>query len=301
MNRLPNSIPRLRAELLRFRTLAVAQALTLRSESPCCLHRSLFGFPFIIDVSASATHALLWLEGERLIAERFLLRSLLRPGMNVVDVGANIGYYLLLFESVIGPTGHVLLIEPSPENLPQIRRALEINSFTNTRLEAIAVGAHEGLVGLRSGINSGVAELQQASYQVPIRPLDAVVRDSVDFIKIDVEGFELDVLKGASGVLQHDRPTMFLEVHPHILGRFGTSLAAVIAEVSRYYPDFEIHYVPLAAQSLKTKLAERYLNRDQLRRANDVNDFLLNFATYTGSSDSTFWIVGRAPDELPPG
>lgn len=291
--RLPDSILRLRAELFRFRTLSVAEALKRRSQSPCPFLRHLFGYLFQVDVAASTTHALLWLEGERLIGERCLLRSLLQPGMTVCDVGANIGYYLLLFESVIGPTGQVLLIEPSPENLPQIRRTVDLNGFTNTRLEAIAVGMREGFVGLRSGINSGVADLEQAAYQVPIRPLDAVAPERVDFIKIDVEGYELEVLRGAAAVLERDRPSLFLEVHPHILGRFGTDMAELITEVTRFYPQFEIHYLPVTAGRLPVKIAERYFGRDPVRRADDVPAFLDNIPAYTGSAESTFWIVAR--------
>lgn len=286
---------RLRAELLRFRTLSVAQRLRLGRRSHRVLRRRLFGYPFQIDVSASDTHALLWLEGERLIAERFLVRSLLRPGMTVVDVGANIGYYLLLFESVIGPSGHVLLIEPSPENLPQLRRTMVINGFANASLEAIAIGAQEGVVGLRSGINSGVAAVDEAPYQVPIRPLDAVAPDRVDVIKIDVEGFELDVLRGAAAVLERDRPSLFLEVHPHILARFGTDMAALMDEVRRFYLEFEIYYLPLPGNSLLSKIAERYLGCDAVCRAENVENFLANIPSYTGSEGSTFWIVARSP------
>lgn len=287
------SLARAWASVWRFRALALAQALRERLPASHWKHRQLFGYEFHVDIAASNTHALLWLEGERLIAERFLLRSLLSPGMHVVDVGANLGYYLLLILRSIGPSGSVCLIEPSPENLPHFHKQIAANGFHNVVLHPVAVGEAEGTVGLRSGINSGVTAENAGAYQVPIKPLDAVTPDRVDALKIDVEGFELDVLRGAAHVLQRDQPILFLEVHPHILPRFGTNLNELLAEVKRHYDDFDLYYLPATSSSLIDKLSERYGWRDSVIKAHDVNAFLANSASFVGSEDHTFWLVAR--------
>ena len=279
------------AKIWRFRTLAVAEKLRKRLPGSHWRQRQLFGYQFNLDLSASNTHALLWLEGERMIAERFLLRLLLKPGMSVVDVGANLGYYLLFFESVIGVAGHVCLIEPSPENLSHLEKNIEANHFGNVALHPIAVGQKEGVIGLRSGINSGVTGIEQGAYKVPIKPLDAVVDRKVDFIKIDVEGFELDVLRGAASVLHRDRPILFLEVHPHILPRFGATVDDIQTELRKYYSTFDIFYLLATPSGINTKIAERYFNCDAVIKAENNDAFLENSSSFVGSDEHTFWIV----------
>src|SRR5712691_9204706 len=88
-------LARLRASLWRFRTLPYSQALFAEAPCPYVLERSLFGFRLLVDASRSSAQRLLYLEGERFLLERPLLASLARPGSRVVDVGANIGYYML--------------------------------------------------------------------------------------------------------------------------------------------------------------------------------------------------------------
>jgi FkbM family methyltransferase len=72
---------------------------------------------------------LLYLEGERSIAERYLIRGLLSPGMRVVDVGVNIGNYLLMFERGMGPSWKIVCITPSPWNLPGLKENIRSNGF----------------------------------------------------------------------------------------------------------------------------------------------------------------------------
>src|SRR3989338_4168931 len=202
--------------LFRFKTLARVKRIFSSVESPCFIRRSLFNYELCLDVSRSVTHQLLFLEGERFIHERFLLSKLLKPGMRVVDVGANIGYYLLLFEKYIGSEGEVICIEPSVENLPELKKNIEINRFVNVKLFDVAIGMDDGTTGLRVGINSGVVEKNQGSYQVALRKLDSLVTDKVDFLKIDVEGYEGQALKGAQEIIIRDTPLLLLEMHPGI-------------------------------------------------------------------------------------
>ena len=202
--------------LFRFKTLARVKRIFSSVESPCFIRRSLFNYKFCLDVSRSVTHQLLFLEGERFIHERFLLSKLLKPGMRVVDIGANIGYYLLLFEKYIGSEGEVICIEPSVENLSELKKNIEINRFVNVKLFDVAIGMDDGTTGLRVGINSGVVEKNQGSYQVALRKLDSLVTDKVDFLKIDVEGYEGQALKGAQEIIIRDTPLLLLEMHPGI-------------------------------------------------------------------------------------
>jgi hypothetical protein len=105
----------------RFSTLPRAQRLFHDIEPGTLLERGLFGHRFVCDVSRTGPQKLLYLIAERYVPEASLVRSFLAPGMNVVDVGANIGYYTLMFAQVVGPEGRIITIEPSPENLPELR------------------------------------------------------------------------------------------------------------------------------------------------------------------------------------
>lgn len=254
-------LARLRAFCLRVRTLPFAERFFARVPAPCVLERPLFGFPLLLDVSRSQAQRLLYLEGPRYIAERGLLRGLLRPGLRIVDVGANIGYYLLLWQSGIGASGAVQCIEPEPDNLVELRRNVERNAFENVEVLAAAVGSAEGTVSIRAGINSGVDPA--GAIGVRLVRLDAVVRGRVDLIKIDVEGYEGEVLAGARATLERDRPILFLEIHPWLLYA-GHTVASILGALRALYPRIE-GYEAAEGGSALAKAARRYGLAPELR------------------------------------
>ena len=141
--------------------------------------------------------------------QAFLLRFL-EPRMTVLDIGAHHGLYTLLASKKVGSQGHVVAFEPSPRELNRLRWHLRINRCRNVRVEPYALGRKEDLADLyvctvhETGCNSlrppNVAE-PLSKVQVPVKVLDHYVEGTalktVDFVKLDVEGGELDVLKGA--------------------------------------------------------------------------------------------------------
>jgi FkbM family methyltransferase len=277
----------------RFRTLRRAMHGFAGVPAGTLIRRRLFGYQIELDVSRSSAQQLLLLEGERFIDERFLLRKLLRPGMTVVDVGANIGYYLLLAEQAVGTDGRVICIEPSSENLPELRRNIEINALANVCLYAIALGDHEGETGLQTGINSGIIDGRGGTYTVPLRRLDQVVAERVDFLKIDVEGYEGQVLAGAEDLLATQKPTLFLELHPHIVGRFGFSTSGILADLKRHYAHITLYENQAAAsQSIIDKIAIRYFGRDRMCVISNPSAYVERYDR--GDQEHTFWAVCTA-------
>ena len=91
----------------RFSALPRAERFFRDAECGTLLERNLFGHRFVCDVSRVGPQKLLYLIGERYVPEAKLIRSLLVPGMRVIDVGANIGYYALMFAQAVGPAGHI--------------------------------------------------------------------------------------------------------------------------------------------------------------------------------------------------
>jgi FkbM family methyltransferase len=277
---------------VRFRSLWLC-ARVFRDVLPgTILTRKLFGYHLSLDVSRSTAQQLLYLEGERLIEERSLVQRLLKPGMRVLDVGANIGYYLLMLERAVGPTGEVICFEPFQPNVREFKRNLRQNAFPNARLLEIAVGSEVCTTGLRDGINSGVVEQGTGVQDVAVGRLDQLVDEPVDWIKIDVDGYEGQVLEGATGLLERDRPILFLEFHPHMVGRFGHNLAKTLELLQQYYRDIEFFEVPVPAKtSFAKKVAIRYFGANAICPIDD-RDSLLQ-ASDSGNRNQTFWIVCR--------
>ncbi|OHB86617.1 MAG: hypothetical protein A3D13_10550 [Planctomycetes bacterium RIFCSPHIGHO2_02_FULL_40_12] len=279
--------------LFRFKTLARVKRIFSSVESPCFIRRSLFNYELCLDVSRSVTHQLLFLEGERFIHERFLLSKLLKPGMRVVDVGANIGYYLLLFEKYIGSEGEVICIEPSVENLPELKKNIEINRFVNVKLFDVAIGMDDGTTGLRVGINSGVVEKNQGSYQVALRKLDSLVTDKVDFLKIDVEGYEGQALKGAQEILNRDKPILFLEIHPSIIPEFGFSVGQILDDLSSIYKETTCYECqPNENIDFIKKISLRYIDKDPLVKVKNIPQYMSKCAE--GEITRPFWAICKS-------
>jgi FkbM family methyltransferase len=268
------------------------------SDGPPLYRRKLFGQKFDLPVNRSLTHQLLFLIGDRAVPERHLVRRFIRPGMHVVDVGANIGYYAAMFQERLGSTGILTLIEPSDENLPELKLAIELNVWKNVQLYPYACGAAEMVAGIRSGINGGVVPASDEVKRVELKSLDAILQDAklppADFIKIDVEGYEWEVLQGAKKTIAVHRPVLFLEVHPLLIERHGSNVEAVMEFLAEYYSTIECYDLPENA-TVGSKIVEHYLHSDPTRRIwmSGVNKSTDIIKPDSGRRHGTFWAICR--------
>jgi FkbM family methyltransferase len=277
-------LAQMRAFLWRFRSLALAHGLFDGIGGPRILRRRLFGFELAMDVARGNPQRLLILEGERFVAERQLVRRLLRPGMHAVDVGANIGYYMLLLAQAVGPGGTVSCFEPDPDNLVELERNVRLNGLASVRIHPAAVGAENTTVELRGGINGTVSA--GGELRVPLVRLDSAVTRPVDFLKVDVEGYEGHVLAGARQILTQDRPNLLLEVHPALLAPPHT-VDAMLRELGGLYERMELHEIA-PEENLRDKLRARYLGHG-VRRVADPEALLA--ACRVGQREEPFWAV----------
>ena len=146
-----------------------------------------------------------------------IFESLLQPGATVVDVGAHAGYYTLLSAGLVAPGGDVHAFEPNPRNVEFLRRHVRINRLSSLRIEAAAVADVDGMSRFRFGTGSGTGRLgEDGTIEVPTVTLDSYCdRHQLEptLIKIDVEGAELRVLRGAVQTLEHSRPIVVLSTH----------------------------------------------------------------------------------------
>ncbi len=153
----------------------------------------------------------------------------LKPNSVVLDIGANIGLYSKIAADRVGPGGHVYCFEPSP----QTRLFLEKNlaDYQNTTIVPVAVGSSSGSISLyledeNWGCNSLLAKTGH-----PLTVHMTSINDfldqnpqikKIDFIKIDIEGFEEDALRGMQKALSYN-PVMMIELNPSFLRQHGRS------------------------------------------------------------------------------
>ncbi|MEP7011508.1 MAG: FkbM family methyltransferase, partial [Acidobacteriota bacterium] len=256
---------RLRSAVWRLRTLPYSEALFAGTSAGTRLARPFAGGALVVDVGRSSTERLIWLEGERMIAERHLLAALLRPGMHVADVGANLGYYMLLFARAVGPAGRIDCFEPEPGNLETLALNVRENRLEGcVRIHPVAAGDVHGFARLAPGLNGVVTE--SGEIEVPLRRLDDLIEPPLGLLKIDVEGFEGPVLRGAARLLREAKPALFVEIHPDLIAPRDT-VRGLLAFLRDLYPRFEL-WEP-SGGGPAARLAARYLSRLAVRRIAD--------------------------------
>jgi FkbM family methyltransferase len=155
-----------------------------------------------------------------------VFRRLLAPGMAVVDVGANIGYFTMLSASIVGPTGFVLAVEPNAANARLLEASRRLNGFVMVTVAQLAAGRSVGLLALNTSHSNGTtsdpsedAAQLFAATTVPSVPLDLLAPPgrTIDLVKVDVEGAEYNALLGASHMLARDMPRIISEFSPNLM------------------------------------------------------------------------------------
>lgn len=150
-----------------------------------------------------------------------VLRPLIAPGMTVVDVGANLGFFSLMIAPLLRPGGRIVALEPSRRTFAKLSRTIARNGLgdvvtaVNSGCAATAGSATLHQVSASSGNATILAA--GAGEEVGLTRLDDLGLDRVGLLKIDTEGYESEVLKGATGLLGESRPTLFIELGGHYL------------------------------------------------------------------------------------
>jgi FkbM family methyltransferase len=156
-----------------------------------------------------------------------LLQQFLKPGMNVVDIGGNLGYYALLEAHTVGDTGRVIAIEPVAVNFDQLSKNVEANGYRNILLHNVAIGASNGTAPMYLSEKSNWHSLHRTArttreITVRVSTLDALLAQhqlpSVDLIRMDLEGYEVEVIQGMAETVENYSPRLLVELHPHVVG-----------------------------------------------------------------------------------
>ena len=154
------------------------------------------------------------------------LRKVLCPGMRIVDMGANIGFYSMLFAGAVGPEGYVYAFEPRSENCRLFLLSAARNGFHNIRLHPLALsspGTNYLALVPAIGTNAStrdVGDLENSQTMiVPAAALDDIVTGPVDLMKADIEGAEYLAFKGGERLIVANRPIVTSEVSFEMLSR----------------------------------------------------------------------------------
>lgn len=146
----------------------------------------------------------------------------LHPGASFWDIGAYNGYYSLLCSKLVGPAGRVLAIEPVPENAQRVRAAVEKNQLNNIQVVEIAVSSSEGITAIKAYGRTSITKsrelmqgLAEDLIEVPTTTMAKLIErfGPPDVVKIDVEGMEIDVLRGMDPVMREINSQIFIEFH----------------------------------------------------------------------------------------
>lgn len=208
-------------------------------------------------------------DGDAAVVERCL-----RPGDSFVDVGANHGSFSIRASAVVGEEGMVVAVEPQPWLAELVERSLEVNACSPYRVLRQACGEREGTVTLVvPRTSSGSASVHDGHLMsgehihtvAPLRRLDESIAwrelPGEVLLKIDVEGAELSVLRGASEFLHERRPRVVMEINPVSLDSAGVSLDGCLGFLREHgYDRFADPLYPESTRPLAELSGETHRN-----------------------------------------
>lgn len=149
------------------------------------------------------------------------------PGHAVYDIGAHVGYYSILMAGLVGAMGRVYAFEPRPINHAFLSRHVRLNHCENIQTYCVAIGGEQGqatpgTARLETRTGTGTGHLSPTgNLTVAITSLDEFIHaqklQPPNLVKIDVEGGELEVLRGARRTIEQYRPTLIIATHTYPL------------------------------------------------------------------------------------
>ena len=201
----------------------------------------------------------------------FIARNYKSEGV-FVDVGANIGL-MSLFTASVFKNGKIIAIEAHPVTAEILKKNIDINSLSNIEVKQVALGNEIGETKIfdnwqvnRGGASLVVHDNDSKSYPVKIEKLDNIITTPVSMIKIDVEGLELDVLKGASNTILKSKPILIVEISDQ-----RTSTLSPSNEIVDFIEDFGFYklYKLKGGKERRSKLIE-ILTKDELPKHDNI-------------------------------
>jgi len=177
---------------------------------------------FLDDEGISKT---LILFGQRELDHKYMLEILLKDRMNVLDIGSNIGYYLLIEKKIIGPKGKIIAVEPSHKNILLLKENVKLNNLVNIDIKHAAISNKNGVqkfyISSKSNLNTfHVENNKNLSLTGEVELVSTFTvgeiskKTSIDLIRMDVEGHEVQIIEGLLSKINSDfKPMIIFEPH----------------------------------------------------------------------------------------
>ena len=179
-----------------------------------------------------------------------LLEKEIKEGEYVVDIGAKIGIYTLAFSKFVGPSGKIFSFEPTPDSFEILKKNKEVNNLDNVIIEQKAISDKQETSLLElcefSG-NNRINNNCENGVNVDCVSLDSYFlgkEKSISFVKIDVEGFELQIISGMKNILEKNKKIKILfEYNPTLIGFFETKLEKILEDlIEQGFSLFDLEY-----------------------------------------------------------
>ena len=157
----------------------------------------------------------MWL-GSYEAKKQIAIARMLRPGHIFYDIGANAGFFTLLGARCVGSSGRVIAVEPLPRNIEMLEKHLAINNISNVRIVEKAISDFVGTARFTVEGHSTSKISAEGQAVVEVTTLDTIMEElgtPPNLMKVDIEGAEIELLKGARKVLEQFRPVVFVAVH----------------------------------------------------------------------------------------
>lgn len=191
------------------------------------------------------------IKGNKLWEPHFkvVVSHLIKKGSTVIDCGANFGYNAVIMGRHIGIEGTIIAFEPQRIIYQQLNGNLILNNVCNAITFQCALG--DGSINTTSmrhvdynlpWVNIGDTSIGEGGEEVDVYSLDSINLSNVDFMKIDVQGYELFLLQGAKNILSKYKPDLFIEIEPHQLIKFNMTPEQLINYIKSFgYRIFKIN------------------------------------------------------------
>lgn len=190
--------------------------------------------------------------------ETNIVKEHCKPGFVVFDIGANIGYFTLLMSREVGPGGHVHAFEPTEYAMNRLKRNLVLNSHLPANITLNQMGLLAAPEVRKEAIEarfSGTIPSHLDPELIRFTTVDQYVADTpterIDFMKIDVDGYDAEVLQGAADTIQRFRPELLVELNQRALQGTGHDVYAYLDMLI----DFGYDAAMVAESGDKTTLA----------------------------------------------
>ena len=266
------------------------------------LLREVLGSKMYLDLADEGISRDLIMDGirERMSVE--IVKREVKKGDIVVDIGANIGYYVLLEAQLIGDTGKIYAIEPVPSNYELLRKNIQINGYSNIESYQFAIGdahgfhpivlsTHRNKPTLRDVAGTNKEKYMTGKTMVEVVTLDDFLKNKPypNMIRMDVEGYEYQIIRGMKNTLQRKLPlTLCIEFHFHLLRkRESTEILETLMSTGFQIVDVAIEAGPRGRHQHKLllkvlRLVEPVIGKELNRRPGEchinlsINDILSN-------------------------